>query len=149
MKRWNRRAVVAAVLLAVGVAGAGADAEEAPAREGVFIHLSAGPDQGHRVVMALKMAVLMAEGGRDVLVYGDIEAVKVLVKGAPEVKHKSFETASGYLAKLAALGVPVRACPSCLAAAGKNAGDLLPGVKPADGAEFFSFTKGRILSLDY
>jgi len=27
--------------------------------------------------------------------------------------------------------------------------DLLPGIKTADRDEFFSFTKGRILTIDY
>lgn len=124
-------------------------AEESAARDGAFIHLGAGPDKPHRVLMALKMAVVMAEGKKDVLVYCDIEAVKLLVKGAPDVKHNAFDSSADLLAKLAEMGVPVRACPSCLKAAGKTAEDLLPGIKTADREEFFSFTKGRILTLDY
>jgi predicted peroxiredoxin len=124
-------------------------AGESDVRDGAFIHLSAGPDQPHRVLMALKMALVMAEGKKDVLVYCDIEAVKLLVKGAPDVKHNAFDSSTDLLAKLAELGVPVRACPSCLKAAGKSPEDLLPGIKTADREEFFSFTKGRILTLDY
>jgi len=45
--------------------------------------------------------------------------------------------------------MPVRACPSCLKVAGKTPEDLLAGIKTADRDEFFSFTKGRILALDY
>jgi hypothetical protein len=41
------------------------------------------------------------------------------------------------------------ACPGCLKSAGKTADDLMPGVAIADKKQFFSFTKGRILSLDY
>jgi len=99
--------------------------------------------------MALKMATVMADGQKDVLVYCDIDAVKLLVKGAPEVKHNAFPSAQELLAKLAEMKVPVRACPSCLKAAGKTSDDLLPGIQLADRAEFFSFTKGRILTLDY
>ncbi len=124
-------------------------AQETAPRDGTFIHLSAGPDHPHRVLMALKMAIVMAEGKKDVLVYCDIEAVKLLVKGAPDVKHNAFDSSADLLAKLADMNVPVRACPSCLKAAGKTPGDLLPGVKTADRDEFFSFTKGRILTLDY
>ncbi|TVS10562.1 MAG: hypothetical protein EA424_25190 [Planctomycetaceae bacterium] len=40
-------------------------------------------------------------------------------------------------------------CPGCLKAAGKTAADLAPGVEIADKDRFFSFTKGRILTLDY
>lgn len=124
-------------------------AEESAPQDGAFIHLSAGPDDPHRVLMALKMAVVMAEGKKDVLVYCDIGAVKLVVKGAPEVKHHAFDTSASLLAKLAEMNVPVRACPSCLKAAGKTPEDLLPGIKTADRDEFFSFTKGRILTLDY
>ncbi len=41
------------------------------------------------------------------------------------------------------------ACPHCLKAAGKTEADLAPGVKVADKTQFFTFTKGRIISLDY
>jgi hypothetical protein len=34
-------------------------------------------------------------------------------------------------------------------AAGKTAEDLIPGVKTAEKAAFFNFTKGRIIALDY
>jgi predicted peroxiredoxin len=123
--------------------------EDAVPTDGAFIHLSAGPDNPHRVLMALKMAVVMAEGNKDVLVYCDIEAVKLLLKDAPDVTHNAFDSSAALLAKLAKMNVPVRACPSCLKAAGKTPEDLLPGIKTADRDEFFSFTKGRILTLDY
>lgn len=123
---------------------------EAPAvRDGAFIHLSAGPENPHRVLMALKMAEVMAGGDKDVLVYCDINAVKLLVKGAPDVKHNAFDSSAALLERLAEMKVPVRACPSCLKAAGKTPEDLLPGIGVADRDEFFSFTKGRILTLDY
>lgn len=124
-------------------------AQESAPRDGALVHLSAGPENPHRVLMALKMARVMAEGKKDVLVYCDIDAVKLLVKGSPDVRHNAFDSSSTLLAKLAELNVPVRACPSCLKAAGKTPEDLLPGIKVADRDEFFSFTKGRILTLDY
>jgi predicted peroxiredoxin len=58
--------------------------------------------------MALKMAIVMAEGKRDVLVYCDIEAVKLLVKDGPDVKHNAVDSSANLLAKLAEMGVPVR-----------------------------------------
>lgn len=45
--------------------------------------------------------------------------------------------------------VTLMACPGCLKAAGKSVGDLAPGVKVAEKEAFFSFTRGRILTLDY
>jgi len=41
------------------------------------------------------------------------------------------------------------ACPGCLKVAGKTKKDLAEGVQVADKSVFFSFTKGRILTLDY
>ena len=135
-------AILAALLLPL-------HAQESAPRDGAFIHLSTGPDNPHRVLMALKMAVVMVEGKKDVLVYCDIDAVQLVVKGAPDVKHNAFDSSAALLDKLAEMKIPVRACPSCLKAAGKTPEDLLPGIKTADRDEFFSFTKGRILTLDY
>lgn len=53
------------------------------------------------------------------------------------------------MAELIEMGITIFACPGCLKAAGKTPADLMPGVKVADEDAFFSFTKGRILTLDY
>jgi hypothetical protein len=39
--------------------------------------------------------------------------------------------------------------PTCLKAAGKVPDDLAPGIQIADKDRFFTFTKGRILTMDY
>jgi len=118
-------------------------------RDGVFIHLSHGVDSPHRLLMALKMAITMAEGQKDVFVYCDIEAVKVLALTAKNVSMKGFPTLHELLIRLAELKVPIVACPTCMKIAGIAEQDLRPGVKVAQRDLFFSFTKGRILSLDY
>jgi len=118
-------------------------------RDGVFIHLSHGVDSPHRLLMALKMAVTMAEGQKDVFVYCDIEAVKVLSLTAKNVSMKGFPTLHELLTRLAELKVPIVACPTCMRIAGIAEQDLRTGVKVAQRDLFFSFTKGRILSLDY
>jgi intracellular sulfur oxidation DsrE/DsrF family protein len=94
------------------------------------------------------MANMMA-ADHDVAVYFDIKAVEVVLKDAPDVSYAHFEPSGAQLAKLKQQGVPLMACPGCLKAAGKAAADLAPGVLVADKARFFSFTKGRILTLDY
>ena len=53
------------------------------------------------------------------------------------------------LNELLTKGVPLYACPGCLRAAGRTPADLRPGVQVADKDAFFSFTPGRILSIDY
>jgi predicted peroxiredoxin len=121
---------------------------QAETRDGVFIHISHGPEDPHRVLMALRMAEMMSED-RDVLVYFDIKAVELVLKDAPDVKFREFPTAHAQIKKLGERKVTLVACPGCLKVAGKTAADLAPGVQIADKMTFFTFTKGRILSLDY
>lgn len=118
-------------------------------RDGIFIHISHGSDNPHRLLMGLKMAMTMAEGGKDVLVYCDIEAVRVLTKTAPDVSFAEFPTLHELLTHLGHLNVTVMACPTCMKVANVEAGDLREGIMVAQRDRFFGFTAGRILSLDY
>ncbi len=119
-----------------------------PNKDGVFIHISEGYDSPHRVLMPMKMALMMSND-KDVLVYMDIEAVKLLVKGAKDLTYADFESFQTYLKKLLENNVGVYACPTCLKIAGYNPEDLIDGIKTAEKEKFFNFTKGRILTLDY
>lgn len=119
-----------------------------PPRDGVLIHVSHGPDDPHRVLMALKMAELMA-ADNDVLLYFDIEGIEVVLADAPEIEYAQFPASRSQIAHLLELGVPIFACPGCLKAAGKSPEDLAPGIQVAEKDAFFDFTEGRILTLDY
>jgi predicted peroxiredoxin len=134
---------------AAAVAQSATTPAEGSPKDGVFIHISHGTDDAHRLLMAMKMATIMAESGRPVLVYCDVKAVTVLVKDGPDVSMEGFLPAKTQLAAMLKAGVRVRACPTCLQVAGFKAEDLATGVALADRDEFFSFTKGRILTLDY
>ena len=119
-----------------------------PVRDGVFIHITESYNDPHRVLMPLKMAVMMAKD-KDVLVYMDIHAVELLVKGAKDLNFADFESAQTYIKELTANNVGVYACPTCLKIAGFNPEDLMEGVQVAQKDKFFDFTKGRIITLDY
>jgi predicted peroxiredoxin len=123
-------------------------AEAVPATDGVFLHVSSGPENPHRVLMAMKMAELM-KADRDVLMYFDIEGVHVLLADSATIEHEGFTASDEQIATLLELGVPIFACPACLAAAGKTPEDLREGIQVANKDAFFSFTDGRILTLDY
>lgn len=120
---------------------------EAP-RDGVFIHITQGYDDPHRVLMPLKMAAMMAMD-KDVVVYMDIHAVELLVKDAKDLTYADFESFQTYVKQLVEKGVPVMACPTCLKIAGYTPDDLMEGVQVAQKDKFFNFTKGRIVTLDY
>ncbi|MCF8381004.1 MAG: DsrE family protein [Bacteroidales bacterium] len=117
-------------------------------RDGVFIHITEGANDPHRVLMPLKMATLMASD-KDVIVYMDIHAVELLVKGAKDLSFADFESFQTYIKQLTDANVGVYACPTCLKVAGFTPEDLLEGVQIAQKDKFFDFTKGRILTLDY
>ncbi|MBN1338725.1 MAG: DsrE family protein [Bacteroidales bacterium] len=123
-------------------------AEQKTEKDGVFIHISHGADDPHRVCMALNMAVMMAQE-KDVLVYFDIKGIEAVLKDAPDITYPTFPGSKEQLTKLYDMGIGVYACPGCLKAAGKSGEDLMQGIQVAQKERFFDFTKGRILSLDY
>jgi len=118
------------------------------AGDGVFIHVSHGSEEPHRVLMALSMAEKMAED-KSVLVYFDITGVNVLPKDAEDLTFGDFPSSKTQIAKLLKKRVGLYACPSCLKAADKSAEDLMEGIKIASKEAFFDFAEGRILTLDY
>jgi predicted peroxiredoxin len=145
-----RRSLVAVLVVVCSCSSSSAgELQSAPPREGVFIHITHGTDNPHRLLMALKMAVIMAEAKKDVLVYCDIEAVKVLTSTAKDVRLEGFPTLYDLLGRLTELKVVVLACPTCMKVAGIDQRDLRTGVGVAEKDLFFTFTNGRILSLDY
>jgi len=117
-------------------------------RDGVFIHITESYNDPHRVLMPLKMAVMMAND-KDVLVYLDIHAVELAVKGAKDMSFADFESFKTYIKQLSDIKVGVYACPTCLKIAGFKPTDLMEGIQIAQKDKFFNFTKGRIITLDY
>jgi predicted peroxiredoxin len=140
----TRCILTTAAMLALALTGCGV-----PADDGVFVHLTKGPDHPHEVLMALRMAGVMADD-HPVLVYFDIDGVKVLLKDAPVLSKAPFPDSAEQLRQLIAReNVQLQVCPGCLKAAGKTQADLIDGVQLADKQAFFSFAKGRIITIDY
>lgn len=138
--------LLALPLIAIGQE---AGAKRAKQRDGVFVHISHGKDDPHRLLMGFQMATTMAEAGKDVIVYCDIEAVHVLTADAPDIEMKPFKNLHSMLDGLQKKGVIVMACPTCMKVAGIEPAALRRGITVADKDKFFTFTKGRILTIDY
>lgn len=136
--------MVAIGVLLVSVSGFGAEAK----KDGIFIHIRSGMENPHEVCMALNMAKLMSDD-HDVLIYFDIKAVEVVLKDAKDLTYCHFPSLKEQLSTLPEKGVTLITCPGCLKCAGKTPDDLADGVRVADKEIFFSFTKGRIITLDY
>ncbi|MFV0437069.1 MAG: DsrE family protein [Desulfopila sp.] len=135
-------------VLGMGMTDAVTGTAAASNRDGLFVHISHAKDDPHRLLMALNMANMMAED-HDVLVYFDIEGIHAVLKDAEDISFAEFPSSQKALAALKAKGVVLMACPGCLKAAGKSKEDLAEGIRIADKKVFFSFTQGRILTLDY
>lgn len=116
-------------------------------KEGVFIHITEGYNNPQRVLMPLKMATLMAND-KDVIIYMDLKAIDLLVKGAKDMTYTNFESLQTYLKMLTLKHVKIYACPTCLKIAGFGPADLADGVEIAK-KDLFDFTKGRTISMNY
>jgi predicted peroxiredoxin len=134
------------LLLLAGIAATNSSGPEA--RDGVFIHVTHGTDEPHRVAMALRMAEIMQES-RDVLLYFDIKGIDACLKNTPDIQLTRMPSSKALMQRLLDENVTIMACPACLQAAGKTPQDLTEGIQIADKDKFFTFTKGRILTIDY
>ncbi|ALO17176.1 putative peroxiredoxin [Salinivirga cyanobacteriivorans] len=115
--------------------------------DGLFVHIST--NEARKVLMGLSIALKMQEG-KDVIVFVDAQAINAIVKGGDEYEMEGYEgSSSGMIQKLVKKGVAVMACPMCLKSYGKTDADLLDGIQIAQKEQFFGFTEGRILTLDY
>lgn len=117
-------------------------------RDGVFIHISHGTDDPHRMLMGLTMAERMS-ADKDVILYIDITGIDVVLKESPDLTLEPFASSKTLIQNLLKNGITIMACPTCLKAAGKTPEDLADGISVADKDKFFNFTKGRIFTIDY
>lgn len=117
-------------------------------KDGVFVHISHGTDDPHRMLMGLSMAERMSTD-KDVILYIDITGIDVVLKDSPDLKLEPFKSSKTLIQNLLNKGITIMACPTCLKAAGKTPDDLAEGITVADKDKFFNFTKGRILTIDY
>ena len=115
--------------------------------DGMFVHISS--NDARKVLMGLSIALKMQED-KDVLVFFDSEAINTIVKEGDQYEMEGYAGSSDeMIRKLTQKGVPVLACPMCLKSFGKSQTDLVEGITIARKEQFFDFTEGRILTLDY
>jgi predicted peroxiredoxin len=119
-----------------------------PETDGAFIHISKGSGDTHDVLMALMLADKFSTSN-DVLVFFDKEGIEMVTKDAPDLQMDPFDGSDEIFERLVDQGVTILACPACMQVSGIEESDLRKGVKVAEKEQFFDFTKGRILTLDY
>ena len=122
--------------------------ETEPKTDGVFLHISKGSGDTHDVLMALMLADKFSTSN-DVLVFFDKEGIEMVTGEAPNLQMDPFDSSDDIFKRLVDLEVTILACPACMQASGVAEEDLRPGVRIAEKEQFFDFTEGRILTLDY
>jgi len=116
--------------------------------DGAFIHISKGSADTHDVLMALMLADKFSTSN-DVLVFFDKEGIEMVTRDAPNLEMEPFDASDEIFKRLVELDVTILACPACMQVAGMEEVDLREGVQMAEKEQFFDFTEGRILTLDY
>jgi len=116
--------------------------------DGAFIHISKGSADTHDVLMALMLADKFSTSN-DVLVFFDKEGIEMVTKDAPNLEMEPFDESNEIFKRLVELDVTILACPACMKVSGVEEEDLREGVQMAEKEQFFDFTEGRILTLDY
>jgi predicted peroxiredoxin len=119
-----------------------------PETDGAFIHISKGSGDTHDVLMALMLADKFSTSN-DVLVFFDKEGIEMVTEDAPNLEMDPFDSSDDIFDRLVNRGVTILACPACMQVSGVEKSDLRGGVDVAEKEQFFDFTKGRILTLDY
>ena len=117
-------------------------------KDGVFIHISEGYNNPNKVLKALNLAVKMSDS-YNVALYFDVEGVDLLTKTSENIQIDNFLSLNESLDILIEKQVLIMVCPMCLIIEGIEKDQIKEGIVIAEKEEFFSFTKGRILSLDY
>jgi intracellular sulfur oxidation DsrE/DsrF family protein len=68
--------------------------------------------------------------------------------GTWDIQYSHFDAFKEHIQKLLDKKVTIMVCPTCLKAAGRVPDDLASSIRIADKDRFFTFTKGRILTVD-
>jgi predicted peroxiredoxin len=143
--------IILAILLGImafGRSGKAPDESSLYLREGVLLHITHDHSDPHRVLMPLQMAAIMS-ADRDVMIYLDIDAVRLVIRDAGDIVYGHFTPLKESLQNLLSAGVEIYACPGCMKEAGIRPEHLLEGIRVADKDRFFEFTAGRIITLNY
>jgi predicted peroxiredoxin len=119
-----------------------------PPKDGVVIHISSGLESPAKVMAGLTMALKFSES-KDVIVFFDVNGPEVVLTNSKSIEYKKYEPSKMVVMKLLDKGIPVTVCQMCLEAMNKTQYDLMKGIKLSNKNDFFDFTQGRILTLDF
>ncbi|MCB1232855.1 MAG: DsrE family protein [Verrucomicrobiae bacterium] len=121
-----------------------------PPPQKVVVHLSHFGDNLHAVNMALKIGTIVAGGDAEVVMFVDLEGVRLADSRQPnDLKWGTSPAISELLAGFLEAGGSVLVCPHCAAAAGLAADDLRKGAKIAEASEIADLFLSAQKVIDY
>ena len=140
--------IVCMVLALFAICAFAEDASVAETRDGMFIHIKSGADNPHSVLMGLSLALKMVED-TDVLVFFSVKGVHHVLKKSEDLAYGDFKNSGELISQLLENGAKLFACPMCLSAEGFTKDELKDGIGVMTKDQFFGFTDGRIVTLDF
>ncbi|MFX4219769.1 MAG: DsrE family protein [Thalassobaculum sp.] len=122
---------LASLLFAIGILIGGLTPAKPALAEDATIVVSMTTDDGWTSQMALGFARTMQKDGVAVVVFLNVRAVSLGIKGVPQaVQAASGKTAHEMIAEILANGGRVFICPSCTNQSGLDIADRLEGIEP-------------------
>lgn len=146
--------IVVSILLALGIQGAGGAEEAVKAKaasaKSTVIHLSHYSGDLHAAVMALKITRVVQKRKAPVVLFLDLEGVRLADKRQPQdLRWGAGEPVSNYYQEVVKGGGKVLVCPHCARAAGLDSKNLRENAKIATEEEIADTIVNADRIMDY
>jgi predicted peroxiredoxin len=116
----------------------------------LLINLTTAQDNADKTVVAFVVANAGVAAGQEVVIFLNIEAVRLAVPGyADDITSPGFKPLKELLETYQAGGGKIWICPPCFTARGLDKDNLLPGATFAGGAPVVEFLAQGAASLSY
>lgn len=118
-------------------------------KDGIFIHICSGYNNPEKVLTALNLALGLSEIN-NVELFFDLDAVELLKKTSENIELQNFLSLHESLDSIIKNNIPIIVNTRSIKYSGIEQDQLIEGVTMIDDKKIlFSFTKGRIISLNY
>ena len=116
----------------------------------LFINLTTAKDNPDKTVVAFVVANAGIAAGQEVVIFFNIEAARLAVKGyADDITSPGFKPLQELLAAFTSNGGKIWVCPPCFNARGLDKENLIPGATFAGGGPVVEFLAQGAASISY
>jgi predicted peroxiredoxin len=116
----------------------------------LLINLTTAKDNMDKTVVAFVIANAGVAAGQEVVIFLNIEAVRLVTPGyADDIESPGFKPLKELLASFVGNGGKIWVCPPCFNARGLDKGNMIEGASFAGGAPVVEFLAQGAASLSY